>query len=49
MSVQKTIKFLIEGGYKHIRENQGKMNTPSLRISGKIREVFPELLVATLK
>ena len=35
-------------GGKDIKENQGKMNIILLKISGKIREIFHEILVATL-
>jgi len=35
-------------GFKNIRENQWKMSIISLKISGKIREYFPEIVVATL-
>ena len=35
-------------GYKIIRENQGEMSRISLQISEKIRELFPEILLAIL-
>jgi len=36
-------------GFKNIRENQWKMSIISLKISGKIREFFPVMAVATLR
>ena len=35
-------------GYKNIKENWGEMSIISLKISGKIREFFPEIVVAAL-
>ena len=36
-------------GCKNIRESQGKISIMSLKISVKIREFFPEMVVATLR
>ena len=47
ITVQRNHKVLIEG-YENIRENQGKLNNISLKMSGKIREFFTQIVVATL-
>ena len=47
ISVQRSHKTLIEG-YKNIRENQEEKNSISLKISGKIREFFPQIVEVTL-
>ena len=33
----------------YIRENLGEMSSTSLKISGKIRTIFPEIIVTTLR
>ena len=47
LSVQRNHKILIEV-YKNVRGNQGKLNSISLKMSGKIREFFTQIVVATL-
>ena len=47
ISVQRNCKLLFEG-CNNIRENQEKMSSISLKISGKIREFFPQIVVPTL-
>ena len=46
-SYQRNDKILIEG-YKNFRENQGDMSRTSLKVSGKTRELFLEIMEAVL-